>query len=177
LPSSSSSSPSTDANAAFLGLLRRRAAIPTRPSSCCAAVAVAPAHRLGLPPEHSAQLATQCLPPQAPVLACVGAAAAGVLGGAWYGFVVAPRRTSSGHAIHVCATGARSAPVLRAGVRWAKLAWRFGSSGCVWAVRRKQPAVLYCWRGCAAVAGGGRGGGGEGGLADFYPPWLLFVQT
>jgi hypothetical protein len=35
-----------------------------------------------------------------------GAAAAGVLRGAWYGFAVAPRRTSSGHALHVCATGA-----------------------------------------------------------------------
>jgi hypothetical protein len=40
------------------------------------------------------------------VLVCVGAAAAGVLGGAWYRFVVASRRTSSGHAVHVCATGA-----------------------------------------------------------------------
>jgi hypothetical protein len=40
------------------------------------------------------------------VLVCVGAAAAGVLGGAWHGFAVAPRRTSSGHAVHVCATGA-----------------------------------------------------------------------
>jgi hypothetical protein len=45
-------------------------------------------------------------PPQAPVLVCVGAAAAGVLGGAWRGFAVAPRRTSSDHGIHVCATGA-----------------------------------------------------------------------
>jgi hypothetical protein len=35
---------------------------------------------------------------------------------------------------------------LRAGVRWAKLAWRFGQAGRVWAVRRNQPAVLHCWR-------------------------------
>jgi hypothetical protein len=42
------------------------------------------------------------LPPQASVLVCVGAAAAGALGGAWYGFAVASRRTSSGHAVHVC---------------------------------------------------------------------------
>jgi hypothetical protein len=34
------------------------------------------------------------LPRQAPVLVCVGAAAAGVLGGAWYGFAVASRRTN-----------------------------------------------------------------------------------
>jgi hypothetical protein len=40
------------------------------------------------------------------VLVYVGADAAGVLGGAWYEFAVAPRRTSSGHAIYVCATGA-----------------------------------------------------------------------
>jgi hypothetical protein len=48
---------------AFLGLLRRRAAIPTRPSSCYAAAAIVPTHRLGLLPEQSAQLAIQCLPP------------------------------------------------------------------------------------------------------------------
>ena len=43
-----------------------RAASPTRPSSCCAAAAVAPTRRLGLPPEYSGQLATQiALPPQA----------------------------------------------------------------------------------------------------------------
>jgi hypothetical protein len=37
--------------------------------------------------------------------ACVGAAAAGVLSGAWCVFAVAPRRASSGHALHVCVTG------------------------------------------------------------------------
>jgi hypothetical protein len=46
-----------------------------------------------------------------------GAAAAGVLRGAWHGFAVAPGRTSSGQMLHVC---------------WAKLdllawAWEFGS--------------------------------------------------
>jgi hypothetical protein len=75
-------------------------------------------------------------PSKAPVLVCVGVgtAAAGVpvLSGAWYGFAVPPRRTSSGHAVHICATGAVATCAvlsLRAGVRWARLAWRFGSSG------------------------------------------------
>jgi hypothetical protein len=43
---------------------------------------------------------------------------------------------------------------LRAGVRWAKLAWRFG---CVGAVRRKRPAVLHCWRQRLGAGGGGEG--------------------
>jgi hypothetical protein len=91
------------------------------------------------------------LPPKALVLVCVGAAADGVLSDAWYGFAVAPRHTSSGHAINVCATGAVASCAPRwcgAGVRWAKteLAWRFGSPGRVGAVRRKQPAVLHSWR-------------------------------
>jgi hypothetical protein len=54
------------------------------------------AHRAALPREHRqctvpSQLATQCLPPKAPVLVYVGAAATGVLSGAWYGFAVPPR--------------------------------------------------------------------------------------
>jgi hypothetical protein len=53
---------------------------------------------------------------QRPWCSCVwGAAADGVLSGAWYGFAVAPRCTSSGHAIHVCATGAAASCAPRAG--------------------------------------------------------------
>jgi hypothetical protein len=37
-----------------------RAASPTRPSSCCAAAAVAPTRRLGLPPEHSYVVPRRC---------------------------------------------------------------------------------------------------------------------
>jgi hypothetical protein len=65
----------------------------------------------------------------------------------------------------------RSPPVLRAGVRGKlDLAWRFGSSGRVGAVRQKQPAVLHSWR----RRGGGLGVGGTGGerrrrLTDFDP--------
>jgi hypothetical protein len=57
---------------------------------------------------------------------------------------------------------------LRAGVRWAKLARRFG---CVGAVRRKRPvgAPLLGAAG-RRLGAGGRGRGGEGGLTDFYPP-------
>jgi hypothetical protein len=66
------------------------------------AVPPPPLRRRNLRPERSAQ----CLPPLSLVLVCVGAAAAGVLSGTWYGFAVAPRGTSSGHARHVCATGA-----------------------------------------------------------------------
>jgi hypothetical protein len=62
----------------------------------------------------------------------------------------------------------RSPPVLCAGVRWAKLAWRQGPSGRVGAARRKQPAVLRCWRRRGAGWGGRRGG--EGGLTEFDPP-------
>ena len=69
------------------------------------------------------------------VLVCVGAAAAGVLGGAWYGFAVAPRRTSSDHAIHVCATGAVGTYCAPrrcvGGPQAAWPGWRFGSSGRV----------------------------------------------
>jgi hypothetical protein len=81
---------------------------------------------------------------------CVGAAAAGVLSGACrYGFAVAPRRTSSGHARScLCHWGGRhlcSAPVCD-GPSWPgglvrRAAYERG------AVRRKQPAVLHCcWR-------------------------------
>jgi hypothetical protein len=58
------------------------------------------------------QLATQRLPPKALVLVCVGAAADGVLSGAWYGFAVALRRTSSGHALHVFVPPPHTAPHL-----------------------------------------------------------------
>jgi hypothetical protein len=75
---------------------------------CCGALPVL-AHQSDRK-HDKAMLHIKCLhlPSQAPqVPACVGTAAAGVLGGAWHGFAVAPRRTSSSaHAIHVCATGA-----------------------------------------------------------------------
>jgi hypothetical protein len=89
----------------------------------------------------SAYLPARCVPPCF-VLAsscsyhvshrmCVGAAAAGVLSGSWYGFTVAPRRTSSGHAIHVCATGA-AASCARSGPSAGRTPWvgaaRLGSS-------------------------------------------------
>jgi hypothetical protein len=47
---------------AFLGTLCRRAAIPTRPSSCCAADAVAPTGPPFLALEHSAQLVPSAMP-------------------------------------------------------------------------------------------------------------------
>ena len=65
----------------------------------------------------------------------------------------------------VCMHWGRPPAELRAGVRWAKLAWRFG---CVGAVRRKRPAVLHCWR--RRLGAGGRERGGEGGLTRVYPP-------
>jgi hypothetical protein len=46
----------------------------------------------------------------------------------------------------LCHWGGRHLCSARAGVRWAKLAWRFGSPGCVGAVRRKRPDLLHCWR-------------------------------
>jgi hypothetical protein len=66
------------------------------PQVACAEPPPPPLHRPALRTERSAQLSTQ-----SKVLVCVGAAADGVLSGAWYGFAVAPRRTSSGHAPHV----------------------------------------------------------------------------
>jgi hypothetical protein len=55
----------------------------------------------------------------------------------------------------VCMHWGRPPAELRAGVRWAKLAWRFG---CVGAVRRKRPV------GAPLLAAAGRrlGAGGEG---------------
>jgi hypothetical protein len=63
----------------------------------------------------------------------------------------------------------RSPPVLRAGVRWAKLelAWRFGS-----------PVARPCGSGAAKAAGSALfltlHGWGE--TNGFLPLWLLFVQ-
>jgi hypothetical protein len=65
----------------------------------------------------------------------------------------------------VCVHWGHPPAELRAGVRWAKLAWRFG---CVGAVRRRRPAVLHCWR--RRLGAGGRERGGEGGLTRVYPP-------
>jgi hypothetical protein len=70
-----------------------------------------------------------------------------------------------------------------AGVRWAKLAWRFGSSFVGPRPRRSGAAktagsapLLAAARRLARLGGqaGRQGGwGANGGL----PPWLLFVQT
>jgi hypothetical protein len=98
------------------------------------------------------------LPPQAPVREGVGAAAAGVLGGAWYGFAVAPRRTSSGRAVHVCATGAVATCAPRApvcvGPSWPGGLVRRAAYGRCGGVGRRCSIA----GGCAAAAGGrGRG--------------------
>jgi hypothetical protein len=122
-----------------------------------------PLHRpAALPPEHCAQLATQCLPPLALVLVCVGAAAAGVLSGAWYRFAVASRRMSSGHALHVCAAGAVASCVPR---RCALGQTRSGLA--VWVVGPRRsgaaktagsaPFLAAAWRRL-----GGQEGSGEG---------------
>jgi hypothetical protein len=79
----------------------------------------------------------------------------------------------------VCMHWGRPQAELRAGMRWApKLAWRFGSSGRVWAVRRAAGSA--CGAPLLAAARRRLGGGGEGekeGQCTFTPPWLLFVQT
>jgi hypothetical protein len=85
----------------------------------------------------------RCLPPLALVLLCVAVRLqpAGVLSGAWYGFAVAPRRTSSGHALHVCATGA----VASCAPRWCALG-ETRSGLAVWVVGPH-------WSGAAKTAG------------------------
>jgi hypothetical protein len=92
--------------------------------------------------------------------------AASVLSGAWYEFAVAPRRTSSGHALYVCATGAAASCAPR---RCALGQTRSGLAVWVAGPRRS---------GAAKTAGSGeQEGGGEGRLTGFDPPWLLFVRS
>jgi hypothetical protein len=126
--------------------------------------------------EHSAQLATQCLSPKALVLVCLGAAAAGVLSGAWYGFAVPPRRTSSGHAIQVCGTGAVASCATRrcalGQTRTGLAVWVVRPRGCG-AAKTAGSAPLAPFLAAARRRLGGGGGGEWRGLTDFDPPRRL----
>jgi hypothetical protein len=121
-------------------------------------------HRPALRPEHRAQSKVPSVFRHWLWCSCVWVRLQPVcLVAAWYGFAVAPRRTSSGHALHGCATGAIASCAPRpAGVRWGKLdlAWRFGGlAGRVGAVLRKQPTVPHSWRRREGGWGGQEGGG------------------
>jgi hypothetical protein len=77
----------------------------------------------------------------------------------------------------VCMRWGRPPAELRAGVRWAELAWRFGCEG---AVRRKRPVgaplLAAAGRRLGAVTRCGEGRGRTR-ANGHLPPWLLFVQT
>jgi hypothetical protein len=108
----------------------------------------------------------------------VGAAAAGVLSGIWYGFAVAPRLTSSGHAVHVGATGA-AAPLCSTPPGGACACLGQTRSGLVvWVVgpRRSNAAKTAGWSYLARRRLGVQEGRRRR-LTDFDPPgpWLLFA--
>jgi hypothetical protein len=156
----------------ILGALR--ADSPTRPSSRCAAAAVAPTRRFGLPPEHSAQLTTTAVLHSAKYKAML-LFGPGNCHAAFFVLCRRRRRTHPPARPSLRAQRPVGFPVLRAGVRWAKL-WpggldrRAAYGRCGETSRRCSIAG-----GCAAAAAAGGGGGGEreGGLTDFYPPWPL----